>query len=57
MSRDAERDDLPEAVIAAIVALLAQRAEDDEDDEDEPSRWARSGRVAPAWRGQGEWGR
>jgi len=57
VSRDAERDDLPEAVIAAIVALLAQRAEDDEDDEDEPSRWARSGRVAPAWRGQGEWGR
>lgn len=57
MSRDTHDDDLPEAVVAAIVALLAQRAERDEGDEHESSGWAGSGRVAPAWRGEREWGR
>lgn len=55
MSRDARADELPEAVVAAIVALLAQLVVDDESDEQPVSAWARSGQVAPTWRGEGEW--
>ncbi|HMM43233.1 MAG TPA: hypothetical protein PKA95_15175 [Thermomicrobiales bacterium] len=54
MSDGAERDKLPEAVVAAIVALLARAVAEDEE-EPEQSAWARSGRVQPDWRGEGKW--
>ncbi|HQZ89209.1 MAG TPA: hypothetical protein PLR44_04095 [Thermomicrobiales bacterium] len=56
MTRDTEHEDLPEAVVAAIVALLAS-VNGRDDEPVEASDWARSGLVAPTWRGDAEWGR
>ncbi|MCO5176016.1 MAG: hypothetical protein M9890_03440 [Thermomicrobiales bacterium] len=56
MSRDPHDGELSEEVVAAIVAILARLTAEADDDEPDVSAWARSGRVACDWRGDGEWG-
>ena len=55
MSRKPHDDELLDEIVAAIVAVLARLVAEPENTEPKVSAWARSGRVAPDWRGEGEW--